>query len=274
MATKQVTIKDTSSNTLHPVTDSDVVYVGNNSLTSELSDAVHFDTISPATAVAPITTSMIDDGAITNAKIANNTITASRIAANAVGTSELMADAVTAAKIDGTSVRKMEVLYHYVQASNSSVTTNYDVPVDFTTYKYLELSVVFSTSGSSGTDWTYIQPLTSSKGTVQCRQCGIEAQNTTTITGINRVHTQLIAARYSSGNPSGYEVRFHVGADANSCIAFARGFGGDEGWQVLNVKVGIDVGIGAVKYLRVPLVTPRAGAHITLWGVKGADMGY
>ena len=191
-----------------------------------------------------------------------------------VSTNMIANGAITAGKIDGTSVRKMEVLYNYVQASDSSATTNYDVPVDFNTYKYLELSVDYSTSGSSGTAWSPIRPLTSSKGSVQCRQCGIEAQNTTTLSGINRNNDEIIAARYQSGNPTGYEVRFHVGAGANSCIAFARGFGGDNGWQILNVKVGTDVGIGAVKYLRVPLVTPRAGAHITLWGVKGTDMGY
>lgn len=74
-------------------------------------ETIYADTISPATAVDPITTTMIADGAvttskvadgaITNDKISSNTITAGKIAAGAVDTSELAANAVTAAKVVG-----------------------------------------------------------------------------------------------------------------------------------------------------------------------------
>jgi len=67
-------------------------------------ETIYADTVAPATQVAPITTSMIADGAITNDKIASNTITAGKIAAGAVDTSELAANAVTSAKIDWSTI--------------------------------------------------------------------------------------------------------------------------------------------------------------------------
>ena len=77
-------------------------------------ETIYADAISPATAVDPITTSMIADaavttakvadGAITNDKIASNTITAGKIAAGAVNTSELAANAVTSAKLDWSTI--------------------------------------------------------------------------------------------------------------------------------------------------------------------------
>ena len=77
-------------------------------------ETIYADTVAPATQVAPITTSMIADGAvttskvadgaITNDKIASNTITAGKIAAGAVNTSELAANAVTSAKINWSTI--------------------------------------------------------------------------------------------------------------------------------------------------------------------------
>ena len=178
---------------------------------------------------------------------------------------------ISGSQIDGTTVRKMEPIYEYVQQSNTTSTTTYDIPIDLTVYKYLEVSVQYY-CGSGGSNWTLIQALDSSKNTITFRQCGIEASNTTTLSGINRDHSQIVATECQSGYPTSFDLRIHVGGDSNPIMVFARSFGGNNTWQVMQARSSS--GASSIKYLRIPLVAPRKGAHITVWGAKGADMGY
>lgn len=173
--------------------------------------------------------------------------------------------------IDGTTVRKMEPIYKYVQQSNTSSTTTYEIPIDLTTYKYLEVSVQYY-CGSGSSSWTLIQALDSSKNTITFRQCGIEASNTTTLSGINRDHSQIVATECQSGYPTSFDLRIHVGGDSNPIMVFARSFGGNNTWQVMQARSSS--GASSIKYLRIPLTAPRAGGHIIIWGAKGTDMGY
>ena len=173
--------------------------------------------------------------------------------------------------IDGVTVRKMEPIYKYVQQNNTSSTTTYDIPIDLTIYKYLEVSVQYY-CGSGSSSWTLIQALDSSKNTINFRQCGIEASNSTTLSGINRDHSQIVATECQSGYPTSFDLRIHVGGDSNPIMVFSRSFGGNNTWQVMQSRSSS--GASSIKYLRIPLVAPRAGAHITVWGAKGTDMGY
>lgn len=217
-----------------------------------------------------VKTGNIQDSAITTIKLGNNAVTAIKLASNSVATEKIIDKAVTYDKIDGSTVKNLELIYSYAQDTTSSVVENIDIPVDLTIYKYLQLNVFYEASSGSET-WGIITALDSTKTALTCRQCGIEAADTTTLSGINRENTQLIAAGTSAGNSTCFDILIQCGNNINYPIAFCRGFGGTQRWQ--DFRVRIKTNPRNVKYIRVPLYYAKDGGRILLWGIKGEDMG-
>lgn len=217
-----------------------------------------------------VKTGNIQDSAITTIKLGDSAVTAIKLAPNSVTTGKITDKAITYDKIDGSTVKNMELIYSYAQDTTSSVVENIDIPIDLTIYKYLQLNVFYEASTGSA-DWNIISVLNSSKTVLTCRQCGIEASDTTTLSGINRDTTQLIAAGTSAGTSTSFDILIQCGNNINYPIAFCRGFGGTQRWQ--DFKVRILTNPSNVKYIRVPLYYARDGGRILLWGIKGEDMG-
>lgn len=217
-----------------------------------------------------VKTGNIQDGAITTIKLGDSAVTTIKLASNSVTTGKIANKAVTYDKINGSTVKNLELIYSYVQETTSSAIENIDVPVDLTTYKYVQLNVFYEASIGSG-DWNVISALDSSKAALTCHQCGIEADNTTTLSGINRENTQLIAVGTSANNSTSFDVLIQCGNNINFPIAFCRSFGGIQRWQ--DFKVRIMTNPSNVKYIRIPLYYAKDGGRILLWGIKGEDMG-
>lgn len=217
-----------------------------------------------------VKTGNIQDGAVTTIKVGDSAITNIKLASNAVTTPKITDKAVTYDKINGSTVKNMELIYSYAQDTTSSAVQDIDIPIDLTTYKYLQLNVFYEASSGSET-WNVVYALDSSKTALTCRQCGIEADNTTTLSGINRDITQLIAAGTSASNSTCFDILIQCGNNINYPIAFCRGFGGTQRWQ--DFKVRIKTNPSNVKYIRVPLYYAKDGGRILLWGIKGEDMG-
>lgn len=217
-----------------------------------------------------VKTGNIQDSAVTTIKLGNNAVTAIKLASNSVATGKIADKAVTYDKIDGSTVKNLELIYSYVQDTTSSAVQDIDIPVDLTIYKYLQLSVFYEPSSGSET-WAIIYALNSSKTAITCRQCGIEAANTTTLGGINRDTEQLIAAGVSASNSTSYDVLIQCGNDINFPVAFCKGFGGTQRWQDFMVRILANP--SRVKYIRVPLYYAKDGGRVLLWGIKGEDMG-
>jgi hypothetical protein len=217
-----------------------------------------------------VKTGNIQDSAVTTIKLGNNAVTAIKLASNSVATGKIADKAVTYDKIDGSTVKNLELIYSYVQGATSSAIENIDIPVDLTVYKYLQLNVFYEAGSGSGA-WDVISVLNSSKTAITCHQCGIEADNTTTLSGINRENTQLIAVGTSANNSTCFDVLIQCGNNINYPIAFCRSFGGTQRWQ--DFKVRIMTNPSNVKYIEVPLYYAKDGGRILLWGIKGEDMG-
>lgn len=217
-----------------------------------------------------VKTGNIQDSAITTIKLGNNAVTEIKLASNSVATEKIIDKAVTYDKIDGSTVKNLELIYSYAQDTVSSAIENIDIPVDLTIYKYLQLNVFYEASSGSET-WGIITALNSTKTALTCRQCGIEAIDTTTLSGINRDTAQLIAAGTSANNSTSYDVLIQCGNNVNYPIAFCRSLGGTQRWQDFRVRILANP--RNVKYIRVPLYYPKDGGRILLWGIKGEDMG-
>lgn len=217
-----------------------------------------------------VKTGNIQDSAVTTIKLGNNAVTAIKLASNSVATGKIADKAVTYDKIDGSTVKNLELIYSYVQGTTSSSVQNIDIPVDLTIYKYLQLNVFYEASSGSET-WAIITALDSTKTALTCRQCGIEAADTTTLSGINRDTAQLIAAGTSANNSTSFDVLIQCGNNVNYPIAFCRSFGGTQRWQDFRVRIMTNP--SNVKYIEVPLYYAKDGGRILLWGIKGEDMG-
>lgn len=217
-----------------------------------------------------VKTGNIQDSAVTTIKLGNNAVTAIKLASNSVTKEKIIDKAVTYDKIDGSTVKNLELIYSYVQGATSSSIEYIDIPVDLTIYKYLQLNVFYEAGSGSGA-WDVISVLNSSKTAITCHQCGIEADNTTTLSGINRENTQLIAAGVSANNSTSYDVLIQCGNDINFPVAFCRSFGGTQRWQDFMVRIMTNP--SNVKYIEVPLYYAKDGGRILLWGIKGEDMG-
>ena len=217
-----------------------------------------------------VKTGNIQDSAITTIKLGDSAVTAIKLASNSVTTGKIADKAVTYDKINGSTVKNMELIYSYAQDTTSSAVQDIDIPVDLTIYKYLQLSVFYEPSSGSET-WAIIYVLDSTKTALTCRQCGIEAVDTTTLSGINRDTAQLIGAGASTNNSTSYDVLIQCGNDINFPVAFCKGFGGTQRWQDFRVRILANP--SRVKYIRVPLYYAKDGGRILLWGIKGEDMG-
>lgn len=218
-----------------------------------------------------VKTGNIQDSAVTTIKVGDSAITNIKLASNAVTTPKIADKAVTYSKIDGSTTQNLELLYSYVQPSDASSTIDIDVPIDLTTYKYLQLNVFYEPVGGTSAAWGILYPLDASKRNINCRQCGIEADNTTTISGINRENAQLIAAGVNGGASTSYDVMIQCGNNINYPIAFCRGFGGIQRFQIFSSRILTNP--TNFRYIRVPLYSPTAGSRIVLWGMKGNDIG-
>lgn len=217
-----------------------------------------------------VKTGNIQDSAITTIKLGDNAVTPIKLASNSVTTEKIANKAVTYDKINGSTVKNMKLIYSYVQETTSSAVQNIDIPIDLTTYKYLQLNVFYE-ANSSTEDATAIFALNSSKSFINCHLCGIQAANTTTLSGINSDMPYLVAGGTAKDLCTGIDVIIQCGNNTNYPIAFCRAFGGAQVWQ--DVKARILNNPPNVKYLRVPLYYARDGGRILLWGIKGEDMG-
>lgn len=217
-----------------------------------------------------VKTGNIQDSAVTTIKLGDNAVTSIKLASNSVTTGKIANKAVTYDKINGSTVKNMELIYSYVQKTTSSAVQNIDIPIDLTTYKYLQLNVFYE-ANSSTEDATAIFVLNSSKSFINCHLCGIHASNTTTLTGINDDIPYLVAAGTAKDLCTGFDVIIQCGNNINYPIAFCRGYGGTQVWQDVNARILNNP--SKVKYLRVPLYYARDGGRILLWGIKGEDMG-
>lgn len=217
-----------------------------------------------------VKTGNIQDGAVTTIKVGDSAITNIKLASNAVTTPKIADKAVTYGKIDGSTTQNLELLYSYVQPSDASSTIDIDVPIDLTVYKYLQLNVFYEAAAGTSAAWGILYALDGSKGNINCRQCGIEADNTTSISGINRENPQLIAAGVNSASSTSYDVMIQCGNDINFPIAFCRGFGGNQRFQVFSTRILTNP--PNFRYIRVPLYNPTAGSRIILWGMKRGDI--
>ena len=186
-------------------------------------------------------------------------------------TSKIADNAVTYGKIDGSTTQNLELLYNYVQASDASSTINIDIPIDLTTYKYLQLNVFYEPVSGTSAAWGIVSALDSSKVDIDCRQMGIEADNTATLSGINRQNPQLIAAGVYESSSTSYDVMIQCGNNTNYPIAFCRAFGGNNRYQIFTTRVFTSP--TNFRYIRVPLYSPKSGSRIILWGMKGGDIG-
>lgn len=219
-----------------------------------------------------VKTGNIQDSAVTTIKVGDSAITNIKLASNAVTTPKIADKAVTYGKIDGSTTRNMELVFSYVRETTGTSVINIDVPIDLETYKYLELNIFFEASSSASANWGILSPLDGSKANITCRQCGIEADNTTTISGINREDTQLLAAGIAPAQSTAYDLTIQCGNTINWPIVFGRGFGGAQRWQVFSTRVGTTP--SNFKYIRVPLHYPVEGGRILLWGMRRGDIGY
>lgn len=217
-----------------------------------------------------VKTGNIQDTAVTTIKLGDNAVTSIKLASNSVTTEKIANKAVTYDKINGSTVKNMELIYSYVQKTTSSEVQNIDIPIDLTVYKYLQLNVFYEANLSTE-DATSIFVLNSSKGLISCHLCGIQAVNTTTLSGINSDMPYLTAGGTAKDLCTGLDVVIQCGNNTNYPIAFCRSFGGNQTWQ--DVKARILNNPSKVKYLRVPLYYARDGGRILLWGIKGKDMG-
>lgn len=217
-----------------------------------------------------VKTGNIQDSAVTTIKLGDNAVTSIKLASNSVTTEKIANKAITYDKINGSTVKNMKLIYSYVQETTSSAVQNIDIPIDLTTYKYLQLNVFYEANLSTE-DATTIFVLNSSKGIISCHLCGIQAVNTTTLSGINSDMPYLIAGGTAKDLCTGLDVIIQCGNNTNYPIAFCRSFGGNQTWQ--DVKARILNNPSKVKYLRIPLYYARDGGRILLWGIKGEDMG-
>lgn len=218
-----------------------------------------------------VKTENIQDSAVTTIKVGDSAITNIKLASNAVTTPKIADKAVTYGKIDGSTTQNLELLYNYVQASDASSTINIDIPIDLTTYKYLQLNVFYEPVSGTSAAWGIVSALDSSKVNIDCRQMGIEADNTATLTGINRQNPQLIAAGVYESSSTSYDVMIQCGNNTNYPIAFCRAFGGNNRYQIFTTRVLTSP--TNFRYIRVPLYSPKSGSRIILWGMKGGDIG-
>ena len=217
-----------------------------------------------------VKTGNIQDSAVTTIKLGDNAVTPIKLASNSVTTEKIANKAVTYDKINGSTVKNMKLIYSYVQETTSSAVQNIDIPIDLTTYKYLQLNVFYeANSGSEAGSAIYI--LNSSKSYINCHLCGIQASNTTTLTGINSDIPYLVAAGTTKDFSTGFDILIQCGNNINCPIAFCRGFGGNQTWQ--DVKARILNNPPNIKYIRVSLYYAKEGGRILLWGIKGEDMG-
>lgn len=217
-----------------------------------------------------VKTGNIQDSAVTTIKLGDNAVTSIKLASNSVTTGKIANKAVTYDKINGSTVKNMKLIYSYVQKTTSSEVQNIDIPIDLTVYKYLQLNVFYEANSNTENE-AAIFVLNSSKGLISCHQCGIQAVNTTTLSGINSDIPYLIAAGTDKDLCTGFDVIIQCGNNTNYPIAFCRGFGGNQTWQ--DVKARVLTNPHKVKYIRVPLYYARDGGRILLWGIKGEDMG-
>lgn len=217
-----------------------------------------------------VKTGNIQDSAVTTIKLGDNAVTSIKLASNSVTTEKIANKAVTYDKINGSTVKNMELIYSYVQKTTSSAVQNIDIPINLTVYKYLQLNVFYE-ANSSTENANAIYVLNSSKGLISCHQCGIQAVNTTTISGVNSDIPYLIAAGIAKDFSTGFDILIQCGNNINYPIAFCKGFGGNQTWQ--DIKARILTSPPNVKYIRVPLYYAKDGGRILLWGIKGKDMG-
>lgn len=130
--------------------------------TSELTNNSGFITAEDITSTAaltpPVSTDMIENGAVTTAKLGTSAVTNAKLATAAVQTTNILDNAVTAAKIDWTSFSSSDWPIINTDTSNNNVNTGhfynqyeYTVPVDGV------YAVMFSqrlTNGANSYDFT------------------------------------------------------------------------------------------------------------------------
>lgn len=155
-----------------------------------------------------------------------------------------------------------EVIYNYTQASNSSANVDVDAPIDLTTYKEIRI-VAFDISTNNGT-WMTFTPLDSSKSPRTTYLHGYEVIGSA-ISGVSRADTQCGAVSIGANGVGGVETIIERGG-VNDWTAFqTHGFG--EG-SVQSVGGLIKASASTTAYVRVRLVSPKAGSRVTVYGKR------
>ena len=159
-------------------------------------------------------------------------------------------------------INSEEVIYNYTQASNSSANVDVDAPIDLTTYKEIRI-VAFDISTNNGT-WMTFTPLDSSKSPRTTYLHGYEVIGSA-ISAVNRADTQCGAVSIGANGVGGVETIIERGG-ANDWTAFqTHGFG--EG-SVQSVGGLIKASASTTAYVRVRLVSPKAGSRVTVYGKR------
>ena len=155
-----------------------------------------------------------------------------------------------------------EVIYNYTQASNSSANVDVDAPIDLTTYKEIRI-VAFDISTNNGT-WMTFTPMDSSKSPRTTYLHGYEVIGSA-ISAVSRADTQCGAVSIGANGVGGVETIIERGG-VNDWSAFqTHGFG--EG-SVQSVGGLIKASASGTVYVRVRLVSPKAGSRVTVYGKR------
>lgn len=157
-----------------------------------------------------------------------------------------------------------EVFYSYTQEAASSTDVTLQIPIDFTTYKQIDVDMFYECQSVTAA-WNYIQAYNTSNSLISCQQMGVEMNGSNTLTGQYRDINEVVAWRVESDWGVSVHLSIRAGNQTNWPIYLAQARGGT-GAQWMGGRISTAPRL--VDHLTVPFRVPKAGGWVRATGVR------